>query len=136
MILQGIRDNPERCGAVGINVRRVRVAGLTISGFFAGTAGSIFAVIEGSVFPDLLFWTLSLEIVIMCLLGGWFTFSGPMLGAALVVLLRTFAGIYTEYWTLVLGMVLMFVILFLPEGISGHFQNKFSMRPKNGNENN
>jgi branched-chain amino acid transport system permease protein len=60
-----------------------------------------------------------LEIIIMCLLGGWFIFLGPMLGAAIVVVLRTFVGIYTEYWTLVLGVVLMLLIFFLPEGVLG-----------------
>jgi branched-chain amino acid transport system permease protein len=55
----------------------------------------------------------------MCLLGGWFTFLGPMLGAAIIVGLRSFVGIYTEYWTLVLGIVLMLLIFFLPEGVLG-----------------
>jgi len=81
----------------------------------------MFVVIEGSVFPELMFWTLSLEIIIMCLLGGWFTFLGPMLGAAIIVLLRTVVGIYTEYWTMVLGFVLMLLILFLPQGVLGYF---------------
>jgi branched-chain amino acid transport system permease protein len=67
----------------------------------------------------MLFWVLSLEIFIMCLLGGWFTFFGPMLGAAIMVSLRTFVGSYTEYWTLVLGVVLILLIFFLPEGIMG-----------------
>jgi branched-chain amino acid transport system permease protein len=55
----------------------------------------------------------------MALLGGWFTFLGPMLGAAMIVLLRTFVSTYTEYWTFALGIVLMLVILFLPEGVLG-----------------
>ena len=76
-------------------------------------------MVEGSVFPDMLFWVLSLEIFIMCLLGGWFTFFGPMLGAAIMVSLRTFVGSYTDYWTLVLGVVLILLIFFLPEGIMG-----------------
>jgi len=116
---QGIRDNPERCRALGIHVQRHQLVGEGLAGFFAGVAGALFVTVEGSVFPDLLFWTLSLEIVIMCLLGGWFIFLGPMLGAAIIVTLRTFVGIYTEYWTLVLGIVLMLLIFFLPEGALG-----------------
>jgi branched-chain amino acid transport system permease protein len=122
--LQGIRDNPERCAAIGVNVRGVQLAALVIAGFFAGMAGALFVVIEGSVFPDLLFWTLSLETLVMCLLGGWHTFSGPILGAAAIVFLRTFASIYTEYWTSALGVLLMLVIFFLPEGISGWLSRK------------
>jgi len=67
----------------------------------------------------MLFWTLSLEITIMALLGGWFTFLGPMLGAAIIVLLRTFVSTVTEYWTFAMGILLMLVILFLPEGVLG-----------------
>jgi branched-chain amino acid transport system permease protein len=117
--LQGIRDNVVRSQAVGVNVRRHQLIAVIIAGFFAGIAGVLFVVVDNSVFPDMLFWTLSLEITIMALVGGWFTFLGPMLGAALIVLLRTFVSTYTEYWTLALGIVLMLVILFLPEGILG-----------------
>jgi len=56
----------------------------------------------------------------MCLLGGWFTFGGPILGAAAIVSLRTFVGTYTEYWTLILGIILILLIFFLPEGIMGY----------------
>ena len=66
----------------------------------------------------------------MCLLGGWFTFFGPMLGGAIIVMLRNFVGIYTEYWTLILGIVLMMLILFLPEGVLGYLKKKFEMHDK------
>lgn len=129
-IFQAIRDNPERSEAVGVNVKSHQLMGLVIAGFFGGVAGVLFVTVEGSVFPDLMFWTLSLEILIMCLLGGWFTFLGPMLGAAIMVTLRTVAGIYTEYWTLVLGIVLMLLIFFLPQGALGYFLEKFKPRDK------
>ena len=128
--LQAIRDNPERCEAVGINVRRHQLIAIVIATFFAGVAGVLFVVLEGSVFPDLLFWVLSLEVFIMCLLGGWFTFAGPVLGAAIMVSLRTFVGIYTEYWTLILGIILILLIFFLPEGVMGYFLEKFGPRPE------
>ena len=117
--LRAIRDNPQRCQSVGIDVRRHQLQAIVIATFFAGTAGVLFVVLEGSIFPDMLFWVLSLEIFIMCLLGGWFTFFGPVVGAAIMVALRTFVGSYTEYWTLILGVVLILLIFFLPEGIMG-----------------
>lgn len=122
--LQGIRDNPVRSEMIGINVRRHQLLALTIAGFFAGVAGSLFVVVDNTVFPDMLFWTLSLEILIMCLLGGWFTFLGPMLGAAVIVALRTFVSTYTVYWALVLGVIMMLVIFFLPNGILGYVEEK------------
>jgi branched-chain amino acid transport system permease protein len=125
-IFQGIRDNPGRTEAVGVNVHRHQLVGLVLAAAFAGVAGSLFATVEGSAFPQLLFWGLSLELIIMCLLGGWFVFLGPMLGAAIMVALRTFVGIYTEYWTLVLGIVLMLLIFFLPEGVLGYFYKRFA----------
>jgi len=118
--LQAIRDNPERCAAVGINVKRHQLMGIVVATFFAGVAGVLFVTVEGSIFPDLMFWVLSLEVFIMCLLGGWFTFGGPILGATAIVSLRTFVGTYTEYWTLILGVILILLIFFLPDGIMGY----------------
>jgi branched-chain amino acid transport system permease protein len=128
--LLAIRDNPERCEAVGINVRRHQLMAIVIATFFAGIAGVLFVVVEGSVFPDLMFWVFSLEIFIMCLLGGWFTFAGPVLGAAIMVSLRTFVGTYTEYWTLILGVILILLIFFLPEGVMGYFIEKLKSPEK------
>jgi branched-chain amino acid transport system permease protein len=130
MTLRAIRDNPERCEAVGINVKRHQLKAIVISTFFAGIAGVLFVVVEGSVFPDLLFWVLSLEIFIMCLLGGWFTFAGPIIGAAIIVSLRTFVGTYTEYWTLILGVILILIIFFLPEGVVGFLMQR--LKPEKG----
>ncbi len=129
-ILQAIRENPDRCRAIGVNVTAHQTVAMVIAAFFAGIAGALFLLLEGSVFPELLFWSLSLEFLIMCLLGGWFTFLGPMLGAAIIVTLRTFAGIYTDYWTMVLGLLMMFLILFLPKGVLGFLHDLF--RPKPG----
>lgn len=132
--LQAIRDNPQRCEAVGINIRHHQLAAIVIGTIFAGIAGVLFVVLERCVFPDLLFWVLSLEIFIMCLLGGWFTFVGPVLGAAIIVALRTFMGVYTEYWTLILGVILILLLFFLPEGVMGYFIKKFSRSYQEGME--
>ena len=126
--LQAIRDNPQRCEAVGINVRNHQLVAIVIASFFGGVAGALFVVLQRSVFPDMLFWSFSLEVFIMCLLGGWFTFAGPMLGAAVMVALRTFVGTKTDYWTLVLGVILILLIFFLPEGVMGWVQERFRAR--------
>jgi len=125
-VLQGIRDNPVRSEAVGVNVRLQQLLALIIAGFFAGVAGVLFVVLDNSVFPDMLFWTLSLEVLIMCLLGGWFTFLGPVMGAAILIALRTFVSTFTEYWALIQGIILMLVIIFLPEGVLGYLHRKWS----------
>jgi branched-chain amino acid transport system permease protein len=127
-VLQGIRDNPIRSEMIGVNVRRHQLVALIICGFFAGVAGVLFVVVDTTVFPDMVFWSLSMEIMIMCLLGGWFTFLGPLLGAAVIVLLRTFISTYTVYWALFLGIILMLIIFFLPDGVVGFFQKKLETK--------
>jgi branched-chain amino acid transport system permease protein len=123
-VLQGIRENPVRSEMIGVNVKRHQLLTLVIVSFFAGIAGVLFVVVDTTVFPDMLFWTLSMEIVIMCLLGGWLTFLGPMLGAAVLVTLRTFISTYTVYWALILGILFMLVIFFLPNGVLGYIEEK------------
>ena len=123
-VLQGIRDNPVRSEMIGVHVKRHQLLTLVIVSFFAGIAGVLFVVVDTTVFPDMLFWTLSMEIVIMCLLGGWLTFLGPMLGAAVLVTLRTFISTYTVYWALILGILFMLVIFFLPNGVLGYIEEK------------
>lgn len=123
--LQGIRDNVVRSQAIGVNVRVHRLTGLVLAGFFGGIAGVLFVVVDTSVFPDMMFWTLSMEITVMALLGGWHTFFGPLLGACIIILLRTFVSAYTEYWTLMLGIILMLVIIFLPQGVLGYALARF-----------
>jgi branched-chain amino acid transport system permease protein len=125
-ILKTIRDNPDRSMAIGVNVKSHQLVSLVIAGFYAGIAGALFVTLEGSVFPALMFWTLSLEVLIMCLLGGLFTFMGPMLGAGIIVALRTFVGSYTEYWTMVESIIFLLVIFFLPQGVLGYMAAQFA----------
>ncbi len=129
--LQGIRDNPVRSEMIGINVRLQQLLALTIAGFFGGVAGSLFVVVDNTVFPDMMFWTLSMELVIMCLLGGWFSYLGPMMGAAVIVLLRTYVSGITVYWALVLGVIMMLVIFFLPNGILGYVDELMKKKVRN-----
>lgn len=123
--LEGIRDNPVRSSAIGIHVKGHQLAALVIAGFFGGVAGSLFVVVDTSVFPDMMFWTYSLEVLIMCLLGGMYTFFGPIVGSSILVLLRTYVSIYFQYWHLFLGILLTLVIIFLPEGVLGHLVRRF-----------
>jgi branched-chain amino acid transport system permease protein len=123
--LQAIRDNAPRCEAIGIDVRRHQLIAIVIAAFFGGVAGVLFVALERSVFPGMLFWSFSLELFIMCLLGGWFTFAGPMIGAAAIIALSRFAG-RNEYWTTLLGVILILLIFFLPEGVMGFIQARFN----------
>lgn len=123
--LVAARDNPVRSESVGINIKRHRLAAFVIAGFFAGIAGVLFVLVEKSVSPSMLFWGKSAEIMIMCLLGGLTTFFGPTLGAGVIVFLSMKVGAYTEYWLLVLGIILLVLVLALPQGLLGFLQEKY-----------
>lgn len=133
LTLLATRDNPVRSESVGINVKRHRLIAFVIAGFFAGIAGVLFVLVERSVAPTLLFWSKSAEILIMCLMGGLTVFMGPTLGAGILVFLSMIVGLYTEYWLLVLGLLLLVLVLFLPQGILGFLVESYAkLRSRRG----
>jgi branched-chain amino acid transport system permease protein len=90
-----------------------------VAGFFGGLAGGTFAFLKGSVFPDYLNVPMSVEPLVMVLLGGVQASAGAPLGAAVYKLLDTLVTRYTEYWQLVLGAILIVLVVAFPRGILG-----------------
>jgi branched-chain amino acid transport system permease protein len=119
MILRAIRDNPRRSVTVGINAFFHQLATFVLAGFAAGVAGVLFAFQKGSVFPDYLSLEKSLEPLVMILLGGMQSFTGPLLGAGLYKLLDTLITSYVEYWSAMLGVILIVLVLLSPQGVVG-----------------
>jgi branched-chain amino acid transport system permease protein len=123
--LTAIRENAERADFIGIPVDRYRLYAFVLVGAFSGLAGALIMVNERSVYPDLAHWTQSTQVLLMSLLGGVYTFFGPIVGA---VLLRTMdADItqnYPEIWQLFLGGVLVLILFGLPGGIVGFIQER------------
>jgi branched-chain amino acid transport system permease protein len=117
--LQAIRDNETRAQFVGISVRRYRWIAFMISGTFTGLAGILWVPLNGLTTPDILYWPFSGEIVFMTVLGGFRSFSGPIVGAMAFNYLKTYAIASTEYWQLLLGVVLVILVMALPAGIVG-----------------
>ena len=124
-ILTSIRDNPERAQFVGIDVRRYQLIVFTIAGGFAGLAGGLFALLNRGVFPDFCYWPKSAEVLIMTILGGIHHFWGPSVGAATLILLNKFTVEYTEYWPLVLGVILLVILFAFPGGILGGIESLY-----------
>jgi branched-chain amino acid transport system permease protein len=118
-MLETIRENPERAEAIGVNVRRYELAAFALAGLFAGLAGGLFGIFNRGVFPDFVYWTKSSEVLIMTLLGGMGTFWGPAVGALVLLLLNQQIVSYTEYWPLVLGLILVLLLFVFPGGIAG-----------------
>lgn len=123
-ILQANRDNSKRAEFIGIPVRRFRLIAFVIAGFFAGLAGSLYALLAGFVSPEVAYWSKSGDPVIMSLIGGFHTFFGPTVGAAIYTLLKDFIAIKTENWIFYLGIVLLMIVLLLPEGVLGAWQKR------------
>jgi branched-chain amino acid transport system permease protein len=117
--LQAIRDNEIRAQFVGVPVRRYRWSAFMISGAFTGLAGILWVPLNGLTTPDVLYWPFSGEIVFMTVLGGFRTFTGPIVGAMVFNYLKTYAIASTEYWQMLLGVVLLFLVVVLPTGIVG-----------------
>jgi branched-chain amino acid transport system permease protein len=130
--VRAIRQNPNRPSFLGVNVYRQRLVMFTISGFFSGLAGALFCLIDGQVFPHMLHWATSIEILIIVALGGVGSFFGPVLGAFLMVMIRFWVGTFTIYWMIFLGLILFALVLFRPEGLMSFFEEKvrqFRLRP-------
>jgi branched-chain amino acid transport system permease protein len=117
--LQAIRDNETRASFVGVPVRRYRWIAFVISGCFTGLAGALWVPLNGLTTPDILYWPFSGEIVFMTVLGGFRTFSGPIIGAIAFNYLKVYAVAGSQYWQLVLGGVLVVLVMVLPTGIVG-----------------
>jgi branched-chain amino acid transport system permease protein len=119
MTLVAIRENSVRAGFIGVDTRRMRWAAFVVAGSFAGLAGALFGMYNRGMYIENAFWTESAQVLIMVLLGGIYSFVGPLVGAAVLYLLQVFTNQYTPYWPTVLGLILLIVVLVLPEGLVG-----------------
>jgi branched-chain amino acid transport system permease protein len=128
--LQAIRDNETRAEFLGIRIRRYRWFAFLISGCFTGLAGILWVPLNGLVTPDILYWPFSGEIVFMTVLGGFRTFTGPIVGAVVFNYLKVYAVASTPYWQFLLGAVLMVLVLALPAGIVGTLSRLFARSRK------
>lgn len=122
--IQALRDNSERSSFIGINTRRYQHSTFIISSFFLGLAGALYCGFNRNVFADYLFWAKTFEIVIVYLLGGIFNFMGPTTGAFIYIFSKKLIMSYTEYWPLTLGMIIVLITLFMPNGIAGFISDK------------
>jgi branched-chain amino acid transport system permease protein len=120
LILRAIREKPERAEFVGIPVHRCRLATFVVSAAFSGLAGALVVPFGRTATPEMLFWTKSVEPVMMSLLGGAQVFLGPALGVLVYVWLKEWiSSRLVDYWMLVMGLIVVGCVLFFRGGISG-----------------
>jgi branched-chain amino acid transport system permease protein len=118
--LRACRDSPLRCDAIGIDVRRMQWLAFIVAGAFAGLAGGLFAFSKGSISPDsTMAVSRSIDGLVMVLLGGVQTLSGPVVGAAAFTWLQDTIARNTDYWRALLGIAILVIVLAFPQGIVG-----------------
>lgn len=123
LLLKAMRENKQRVSFVGGDVKMMRIAAFAISGTFTGLAGVLFCLFNSMATPDFMHWSFSAKPVMMSIIGGTGVFLGPLFGAGIFFVLEQLIIQYTENWMFFLGIVLVFIVLFFPQGVFGTIRN-------------
>jgi branched-chain amino acid transport system permease protein len=122
------RDSPLRAEAIGVDVKRVHWLAFAIAGGICGVAGGLFAFAKGSISPETISVGRSIDGLVMVLLGGIQTLTGPLVGASLYAVLQDTVMRQTEYWRALLGIIILVLVLAFPQGIVGAAARLFGKR--------
>jgi branched-chain amino acid transport system permease protein len=124
------RENSERAKFIGINVRRYQLINFIIAGFFAGLAGGLFTELNRFAQTEFLHWSRSGDAIFACLVGGMYSFIGPAIGSSVLIFLHIIIQqihqSLVETWAIFLGLILLAVVLFAPEGLVGLYEKTFT----------
>ncbi len=119
-VMVGIRDNPKRIEYLGFKVAHTKAVIFIISGFFAGIAGALYALLQGLVSTDgVLTIYSSFAPIMMIFIGGLGSFFGPIYGSAIFTILDELVTAYTEHVELIIGIVFIMVVMYAPTGFVG-----------------
>jgi ABC-type branched-subunit amino acid transport system permease subunit len=119
-MLRAIKSNETRLEYLGMSARRVLLIGYVISAFLGGVGGTLVAIIQQIATPEFGFWTKSGEFVFIAILGGGAHAFGAFAGAAMFEIVRFYAAAHlADAWQLILGVVLIVIILYAPNGLIG-----------------
>jgi branched-chain amino acid transport system permease protein len=123
------RDSPLRAEAIGIDVKRVHWLAFAVAGCVCGVAGGLFAFAKGSISPETIHVGRSIDGLVMVLLGGIQTLTGPIVGASVFAVLQDMVMRQTDYWRAMLGGIILLLVLAFPSGIVGGIARLFGRRP-------
>ena len=119
LVLKASRQNPLRVTTVGLGVYRIQLIAFVMSGAVTALAGALFADLNRFVSPSMFSWQTSGEIMIFVILGGIARLCGPVIGAAVFILLEQILGDLSQFWHIYLGVLLLVVVLFAKGGLTG-----------------
>lgn len=126
--LVGLHHNEKRLRALGLTVWRAKATAFAISGALAGLAGCLAAQHTQYISPGLLSWTVSGEALVVVILGGLGTLTGPILGAILFVVLKHEIAAITPYWHAIVGLILIAVVMSRAQGVFGFIEARMAAR--------
>jgi branched-chain amino acid transport system permease protein len=129
--LRMIRDNASRASFIGIDVWRAKLTIFVLAALFASTGGIIMALFVSGAYPEFAYWTISGEGIFINMLGGVTTFLGPMVGTVLLLILNDTVTRLTEYYGIVLGIVILFFAIGLRKGLMDFVVEWYAQR-RNG----
>jgi branched-chain amino acid transport system permease protein len=115
--LAGTRDQPRRMNALGFHVWMIRFWAFMLSGLLSAAAGILFVYYNQFISPQALALTASAEALLMVISGGAGTLLGPVVGAALVVIVKNVVSAYISRWNFMLGAIFVAIVVFMPEGL-------------------
>jgi branched-chain amino acid transport system permease protein len=115
--VRGTRDQPRRMSALGFNTWLIRFLAFVFSGFWTAIAGLLFVYYNQFISPQVMALQTSAEVLLMVISGGTATLAGPVVGAAIVVIMKNVVSAYVERWNMVLGIIFVLIISFMPEGL-------------------
>ncbi|MGQ4273784.1 branched-chain amino acid ABC transporter permease [Terrihabitans sp. B22-R8] len=119
LTLRGLRDSDSRMSSLGYGTALHMFIAFTTTGFFAGTAGGLYALFNDFVSPSTVQLSQSVEGLLMAIIGGIGTLFGGFIGAAAIILLENFVSGFTPRWPMVLGVMFIATMIFAPEGVLG-----------------
>lgn len=118
-VLEAIRENEDRAAFIGFNVRRYKLFGWMLACILASISGALFILYKGYIGPSTMTAFAGAGVLMMVLLGGMGSLWGGFAGAVMFIYLQDYISTMTEHWEIVLGLVVIFLVLFLPTGFVG-----------------
>ncbi len=119
MVIRAAKSNEPRARAIGFSLYRYKLTAFAIAGAMCGVAGALLVNQTEYLTPEFMHWTRSGEIMFMVILGGMGTLVGPIIGAAVFLLLEDVLSAWTVHWQIILGPFLVLVVLFAKRGLFG-----------------
>ncbi len=124
--MRAVRDSPLRSDAIGIDTRRIQWTAFALAGTLCGLAGGLYAFSKGSISPDTISVSRSIDGLVMVLLGGLQSLTGPIVGATVFLFLQDTVARSIEWWRAVLGLFIIGLVLLFPHGIAGTIRRRFA----------